>query len=69
MQLNTKIIMVQQYPIIKKRKGMDQDTVDKLNTILMEEVALYEEEENLFVYLKLSRSGQNNSGFYFVPKV
>ena len=50
LQLNTKIIMVQQYPIVKKRKGMDQDTVDKLNRILMEEVELHEEEENLIVW-------------------
>ena len=50
LQLNTKIIMVQQYPIVKKRKGMDQDTVDKLNTILMEEVELHEGEENLIVW-------------------
>ena len=42
--------MVQQYPIVKKRKGMDQDTVDKLNTILMEEVELHKGEENLIVW-------------------
>ena len=50
LQLNTKIILVLQYPIIKKYKGMDQDTVDQLNTILMKEVALHEAEENLIVW-------------------
>ena len=49
-QYKTKVILVQQYPIVNKTKGLDQETVDHLNAILMEEVAVYKEEPNLVIW-------------------